>query len=46
MTENIFVLGLDEANRAMLSSLPGTESYEFHQLLTFDELQGADISVP
>lgn len=46
MTENIFVLGLDEANHALLSSLPGTETYEFHQLLTFDELQGPDISVP
>ena len=46
MTENIFVLGLDEANHSLLSSLPGSEGYDFHQLLTFDELQGPSISVP
>lgn len=46
MSENIFVLGLDEANHALLSSLPSSGHYNFHQLLTFDELQGPDISVP
>jgi hypothetical protein len=35
---NVFVLGLDEQNRATLSALPGAEQYRFHQLMTREEL--------
>lgn len=35
---NIFVLGLDERNRATLSSLPEAEQYRFHQLLRREDL--------
>lgn len=40
---NIFVLGLDEQNRATLSALPGAEQYRFHQLLRRDELVKEEI---
>jgi hypothetical protein len=46
MTENIFVLGLDEHNRATLESLPHLSQYRFHGLLTIDELQYGDIDMP
>ncbi|NYE47302.1 hypothetical protein HDA32_002422 [Spinactinospora alkalitolerans] len=39
MTENIFVLGLDEHNRQTLHSLPHLAQYRFHPLLSIDELQ-------
>ncbi|WP_022873411.1 ATP-grasp domain-containing protein [Nesterenkonia alba] len=42
---NIFVLGLDELNHRALRALPGAEEYTFHQVLTFDELQGGTVSV-
>lgn len=45
MGTNIFVLGLDELNHQALKKLPGAENYTFHQLLTFDELQGGSIAV-
>lgn len=44
--KNIFVLGLDEANRATLQDVPNAGDYRFHGLLTIDELQGSEVSVP
>lgn len=45
MGRNIFVLGLDDLNHRALQKLPGAEDYTFHQVLTFDELQGGTVSV-
>jgi hypothetical protein len=44
--KNIFVIGLDEANLPTLREVPGAESLRFHRLLTTDELQGGEVSVP
>lgn len=46
MSQNIFVVGLDDSNRALLEGLPDAENFTFHQLLTFDELQAGPVSVP
>lgn len=46
MPHNIFVLGLDEANLPTLRSVPGAHDYVFHPLLTVDELQSGEVSVP
>lgn len=45
-TKNIFVLGLDDANHAVLAAMPDADRYTFHQLLTQDELQQGVVSVP
>jgi hypothetical protein len=46
-TENIFVLGMDDANRTTLEAVPGAEHYRFHPLLTPEELQQqGEVSVP
>ncbi|TDE14031.1 ATP-grasp domain-containing protein [Jiangella asiatica] len=42
MHKNVFVLGLDELNRANLRTLRDAPRYRFHQLLTIDELQHGD----
>jgi biotin carboxylase len=43
---NIVVLGLDEANRELLMRVPDADRYEFHGLLTIEEMQqGDDIPV-
>ncbi|MFD6431148.1 acetyl-CoA carboxylase biotin carboxylase subunit family protein [Streptomyces venezuelae] len=44
--KNVFVLGLDDANLPTLNSVPDAESYRFHPLLTVEELQGGEVSVP
>ncbi|GAB2837901.1 ATP-grasp domain-containing protein [Streptomyces daliensis] len=44
--KNIFVLGLDEANLATLQDVPNADTYRFHGLLTPEELQGSEVSVP
>ncbi|GAB3429307.1 ATP-grasp domain-containing protein [Actinophytocola sediminis] len=36
---NIVVLGLDEANLELMRRVPDAERYEFHGLMTIDELQ-------
>ncbi len=46
MNKNIFVLGLDDLNHQALQQVPGADEYTFHQLLTFEELQGGTVSVP
>lgn len=46
MTENVFVCGLDEANLPTLSAVPDAHRYRFHQLLTIEELQHGEVSVP
>ncbi|HLS14783.1 MAG TPA: biotin carboxylase, partial [Beutenbergiaceae bacterium] len=46
MTKNIFVLGLDASNHEVLVSMPGAQELAFHQLLTQDELQEGEVSVP
>lgn len=45
-THNIFVLGLDDANLAVMEGMPDADRYRFHQLLTQEELQQGVISVP
>lgn len=45
-TKNIFVVGLDEANLNSLRAVPGAEEYAFHGLLTPEELQVGEVSVP
>lgn len=42
----MFVLGLDEANLPVLQAMPDAEQMTFHQLLTQDELQEGQVSVP
>ncbi|MGW1818587.1 ATP-grasp domain-containing protein [Streptomyces sp. NPDC002125] len=44
--KNIFVVGLDEANLRTLEAVPDAGSYEFHRLLTVEELQEGEVSVP
>lgn len=39
MPDNIFILGLDEANLRLLRHLPGAEDYRFHALLDVEELR-------
>ncbi len=47
MTEkNVFVIGLDQANLPMFHRIPDAESLRFHPLLTIEELQGGEVSVP
>lgn len=45
-TLNIFVLGLDDQNLAVLEAMPDANRYVFHALLTRDELQRGIVSVP
>lgn len=40
MSQHIFVIGADEFNCQQLSQIPHHEDYEFHNLLTFDEVKG------
>ncbi|MFI8992848.1 acetyl-CoA carboxylase biotin carboxylase subunit family protein [Streptomyces sp. NPDC053542] len=44
--KNIFVVGLDEGNLAELQALPDAAEYTFHGLLTPEELQVGEVSVP
>src|SRR5690625_4118134 len=46
VTQNIFVVGLDETNRATLRTLPDAQRFTFRQLLTREELQGGTVSIP
>lgn len=46
MSRNVFVLGLDDLNLEALRQVPGADEYTFHQLLTFEQLQGGTVSVP
>jgi len=46
MRRNIFVIGLDEFNLASLQRLADADQYDFHQLLTRQELQTGTVSVP
>lgn len=46
MTQNVFVLGLDEPGHASLQTMPDADRYTFHQLLTREELQEGTVSVP
>lgn len=43
--KNIFILGLDEANLPTLNSVPASETYRFHPLLSLGELQDGEVSV-
>lgn len=43
---NVFVLGLDAANLQVLQAMPDAEELAFHQLLTQDDLQEGQVSVP
>ncbi|WP_030254909.1 ATP-grasp domain-containing protein [Streptomyces violens] len=44
--KNIFVVGLDEGNLPELEAIPNAAEYEFHGLLTAEELQVGEVSVP
>lgn len=44
--KNVFVIGLDEANLPTLNAVPDAEELRFHPLLTIEELQGGEVSVP
>ncbi|MEU8890439.1 ATP-grasp domain-containing protein [Streptomyces sp. NPDC048442] len=44
--KNIFVIGLDEANLPTLRAVPHSDEYRFHPLLTIEELQSGEVSVP
>ncbi|MGX1219458.1 hypothetical protein RKD42_000717 [Streptomyces ambofaciens] len=44
--KNVFVIGLDEANLPTLQAVPGARSLRFHGLLTVEELQDGEVSVP
>ncbi|MFB7088926.1 acetyl-CoA carboxylase biotin carboxylase subunit family protein [Streptomyces sp. NPDC056296] len=44
--KNIFVVGLDEANLPTLKAVPGADSLRFHGLLTVEELQDGEVSLP
>lgn len=45
--KNIFVVGLDEFNRKYLKDVSRASEYEFHQLLTFDEVvPGPNFDIP
>ncbi|RPK54535.1 hypothetical protein EES43_28595 [Streptomyces sp. ADI96-02] len=43
---NVFIIGLDPANLSMLNAVPDADSYAFHPLLTIEELQEGEVSVP
>ncbi|MET9517919.1 ATP-grasp domain-containing protein [Streptomyces sp. NPDC002994] len=43
--KNIFVIGLDEANLPTLRAVPDPQRYDFHPLLTIEELQHGEVSV-
>ncbi|MDZ7802949.1 ATP-grasp domain-containing protein [Thiohalophilus sp.] len=42
MVQNIFVLGADDFNCKLLDEIHDDRGYEFHSLLTFDEVKGVD----
>lgn len=41
---NVFVLGLDDRNRAVLESIPDAHRYRFHGVLTYEEIYRGQIS--
>ena len=41
----VFVLGLDEENLKLLRQVPDADRYEFHGLLTIEQLQSGDIPI-
>ncbi|WP_327293974.1 MULTISPECIES: ATP-grasp domain-containing protein [unclassified Streptomyces] len=43
--KNVFVIGLNEPNLPSLKAIPDAQDYEFHQLLTIEELQVGEVSV-
>ncbi len=43
---DIFVIGMDEANRRMLHQVPHADGYRFHPLLGIEELQHGEIDFP
>ena len=46
MSEDIFVIGMDEANLPTLRAAGAGRDCRFHGLLTIEELQGGEVSVP
>ncbi|MDY6981202.1 MAG: D-alanine--D-alanine ligase, partial [Pseudomonadota bacterium] len=42
MVQNIFVVGADDFNCKLLGDIHASRGYEFHNLLTFDEVKGVD----
>lgn len=46
MVSNIFVIGLDDLNEAVLRRLPGASQYNFHKLLGLEVLLAPERNVP
>ncbi len=46
MVSNIFVIGLDDPNEAVLDRIPGASQYSFQKLLGLDALWALDRNVP
>ncbi|MEV1026262.1 ATP-grasp domain-containing protein [Streptomyces sp. NPDC050264] len=44
--QNVFVLGLDDANLPALQTVPNAHDLRFHHLLSIEELQQGEVSVP
>ncbi|MET9564674.1 ATP-grasp domain-containing protein [Streptomyces tauricus] len=44
--QNVFVIGLDDANLPTLEAAAAARSLRYHRLLTIEELQGGEVSVP
>ncbi|MGW0336355.1 ATP-grasp domain-containing protein [Streptomyces sp. NPDC003011] len=44
--KNVFVIGLDEANLPTLQAVPAAKALRLHPLLSIEELQGGEVSVP
>ncbi|MER2093051.1 MAG: hypothetical protein ABS918_09915, partial [Saccharopolyspora rectivirgula] len=44
-TRNVFVLGLDDRNLALMQNLPNASSLRFHRLLTREELMYVEAPV-
>ncbi|MFP4610458.1 MAG: ATP-grasp domain-containing protein [Thiohalophilus sp.] len=42
MVQNVFVVGADDFNCKLLNDIRPDRGYEFHSLLTFDEVKGID----
>ncbi|GAB3440493.1 ATP-grasp domain-containing protein [Streptomonospora sediminis] len=45
MSENVFVLGMDEHNRRTFEAIPGVSEYRFHPLLSLERLHEPDLDL-
>lgn len=40
--KNVFIIGMDDFNERILSSMPGTENLKFHSLFRFEDFKGLE----